>query len=87
MGLRVPCVSALVSGMRIQRYIFLLVFRVVLSTEASNCFNDAGECEYLTFQRILAVDYVIPDDFSEHACHIIKILLLEFAELRIGAGE
>ena len=57
------------------------------STDVIDVRNDAGESEYLTFQRILAVDYVMPDDFSEHSSHIIKNLLLEIPEQRIGARE
>jgi len=46
-----------------------------------------GESEYVTFQRILSVDYVLPDDFSPNASRLIKNLLLEIPDQRIGARE
>ena len=40
--------------------------------------------EYLTFEKILALDYQMPDHFSEAARSIVKLLLVTDPSARLG---
>ena len=46
-----------------------------------------GLSEYLTWQKVKALDYVFPDGFDEQAKNLVRKLLVKSPSERLGAGE